>query len=490
MTRNLYLRLRRSLLGALLLCGAMLCANVSAVYAQEQEQEQEQTQPLSESTPAQQSAENTGAGALAPKVTSELMPDEVAPGQSARLRVTVLVPTYMPRPVEFADPDQANLRVQLGERATTPLSRRIDGRTWSGVTRTYQLTPLAPGQYSLGPAKLKITFQDPDSGEIVSEVAETEVQALTATVPQAAAGLSPYIAGRSLSLSQTFTITRAGAEEGEGAVEQIDASSEAPVELAVGDSLKRDITLAIEGGSVLLLPSLNDQASVAGMEVYSASPKVTEHDGGGERIETVTYIAQQGGGVSLPPLSLRWYDTGGEKVATVQLDGLALSVKGGGLPAVSQRGDFAWWWLLLPLLGLLLLVWACRRWLLPRWQQRQRALEQQQETLGVSALADLHRAVKARHYASSLTAWQQLQQRAPGLSAARRAAVIEALAGIGQQRYGVDTGKETASLWQALEQALPSAGDLRASVEPDLLPELNPHPRSTCGINQRLFNGD
>ncbi|SDR71070.1 Oxygen tolerance [Halopseudomonas sabulinigri] len=473
MMRTLYRCLRRSHLGAAVLCGAMFCATVSAVYAQEQAQ----TQPLSENSAAQQSDESADAGALAPKVTSELMPDEVAPGQSARLRVTVLVPTYMPRPVEFADLDQANLRVRLGERATTPLSRRMDGRTWSGVTRTYQLTPLAPGQYNLGPAKLTITFQHPDSGEIVSEAAETDVQTLTATVPPAAAGLSPYIAGRSLSLSQTFTTTRAGAEESEGAVEQIDASSEGTVELAVGDSLKRDITLAIEGGSVLLLPSLNEQASAAGMEVYTASPKVSEHEAGGERSESVTYIAQQSGHASLPSLSLRWYDTQSEKVATVQLEGLALSIKGGGFPAVGQRSDFACWWLLMPLLGLLLLLWACRRWLLPLWQQRQQKLAQQQEALGVGALADLHKAAKARHYAASLTAWQHLQQCVPVLSAHRRAAVIEALAGIGQQRYGTGAGTETSALWQTLEQALPSAGDLRASAEPGVLPELNPHAR-------------
>ncbi len=474
-------RLRGYLLGAAMLYGGLPCANTAAVYAQEQKQQQEQhqapSQPLSDIAAEQQSDDNPGASALAPKVTSELSPADVAPGQSARLRITVLVPTYMPRPVEFADLDQANLRVQLGERATTPLSRRIDGQTWSGVTRTYQLTPLAPGQYTLGPATLKITFQDPETGAVVSEAAQTEVQTLTATVPPAASGLSPYIAGRSLSLRQRFTITRADAGETDGAVEQIDAGSAGPVELAVGDSLQRDITLTIDGGSVLLLPSLNEQASAAGMEVYTASPKVTEHEAGGERSESVTYIAQQSGHASLPSLSLRWYDTQSEKVATVQLEGLALSIKGGGFPAVGQRSDFAWWWLLMPLLGLLLLLWACRRWLLPLWQQRQQKLAQQQEALGVGALADLHKAVKARHYAASLTAWQHLQQCAPVLSAQRRAAVIEALAGIGQQRYGTGAGMETSALWQTLEQALPSAGDLRASAEPDLLPELNPHAR-------------
>ena len=39
------------------------------------------------------------ATALAPQVSSELTPAEVAPGQSARLRITVLVPTFMPKPV-------------------------------------------------------------------------------------------------------------------------------------------------------------------------------------------------------------------------------------------------------------------------------------------------------------------------------------------------------------------------------------------------------
>ena len=234
------------------------------------------------------------ATALAPQVSSELTPAEVAPGQSARLRITVLVPTFMPKPVVFAELDQPQLRVQLGARATTPLSRRIDGRTWSGVTRSYQLTPLAAGQFNLGAQTLTVTYQGPDSGEVLSQQVVTEAQTLTATIPAAASGLSPYVAGRAVTLTQRFTLTRS-ATDGQGTAELLDAKTDDPVELAVGDSLEREITLSIEGGSALLLPALDAQAEVAGMALYVASPQVSEADDGGKRIERYTYIAQAGG---------------------------------------------------------------------------------------------------------------------------------------------------------------------------------------------------
>lgn len=410
------------------------------------------------------------ATALAPQVSSELTPAEVAPGQSARLRITVLVPTFMPKPVVFAELDQPQLRVQLGARATTPLSRRIDGRTWSGVTRSYQLTPLAAGQFNLGAQALTVTYQDPDSGEVLSQQVVTEAQTLTATIPAAASGLSPYVAGRAVTLTQRFTLTRS-ATDGQGSAELLDAKTDDPVELAVGDSLEREITLSIEGGSALLLPALDAQAEVAGMALYVASPQVSEADDGGKRIERYTYIAQAGGSTRLPPMALGWFDTGHQKVATAQLDGLALKVSGASLAAAVERSEY---WLVLLLVVAFLLLWAAWYGLRPRWRRHQQLRRRQRDALGVSALLQLRAAVKAQDYAACLQAWYRLEQQASGLSAPRRAAIADALAAIGQWRFGKVPDQAPAALWQALEQALPPPQALRARAEPVLLPGLNP----------------
>lgn len=416
----------------------------------------------------------------APRVSSELTPAEVAPGQSARLRITVLVPSFMPKPVEFADLDQTNLRVQLGERATTPLSRSIDGRTWSGVTRSYQLTPLAAGEFKLGPQPLTISFQDPESNELISQQVMSDAQVLKATVPAEAVGLSPYIAGRALRLQQHLTLTRATASEEEAgaAAEQPELAADAAIELAVGDSLQREIVMHVEGGSVLLLPALGDNA-VAGLELYTASPEVSENEDGGSRTERLTYIAQQGGKVSLPEISLRWYDTGQQRVATVSLPAVVLNIKGHSL--ASAGADTRPYWLLLPaILALLIMFWAARRWLLPFGRQQLAKRQHARDQLGISALNELQRQVKTQDYGGSLLAWQHLLQRAQGLPVARRQAVSDALAALGRQRYAAAaSGESTAPLWQALERALPSKQDLAATHTAVLLPELNPLAAAT-----------
>lgn len=412
------------------------------------------------------------ADALAPQVTAELTPDEVAPGQSAVLRVTVLVPTYMPKPVEFAELDQPGLRVQLGQRSTTPMSRRIAGQTWSGISRSYQLTPLAPGQFEVGAQSLTITYQHPDSGEVVSQQVVTEAQTLTASVPAAAAGLSPYIAGRAVRLSQRITVTR-GADATSSA-EPLDSNGEEPIELAVGDSLEREITLTIEGGSALLLPGLDEQAAATGMEVYAASPQVSESDGGGKRVERLTYIAQAGGKVSLPAIALRWFDTDSQQVATAELEGLALDIEGSTLlPAAADTAGWRWYWLA-ALAALLLCGAAAWRWLWPLWQQRLRKVAERRATTGVDALAALRAAVKAQDYAASLRAWRELEQRAPGLTAEQRAAMADALAALGRLRFASTSAGDAQGLWQALERALPEPRWLARGATAPLLPPLNP----------------
>ncbi|WP_232823692.1 BatD family protein [Salinicola sp. CPA57] len=422
----------------------------------------------------------TLASSLAPQVTATLDPTRVAPGETAQLRITVLVPTFMPRPVAFPSLDQPNLRVQLPERATMPVSRRVDGRTWAGISRRYTLTPLAAGAFSLGEGALEITFQDPETGETVTRTQALTAQTLTAAVPDAAAGLSPYIAGTSLTLEQQLTVIRAGeppaAEAPATTDESLVPSGEAPVSLAIGDSLEREIKISLEGGSALLLPSLAETTPMSTMAVHAASPVLAETPTGGTRTARLTYIAQHGGSATLPEITVRWFDLGNRRIAAASMPGVVIAIDG----APVSSGGASRFQRQYVTLGIAILLFGAMvavgwRWLWPIWQRTRQRRRRQLERRGITALTYLERQVRARRFSESLIAWQALQRRVPGLPDERRQTISRCLATLGRERYATDkTSAPSDTAWRDLQQALPRVADLRQTRREPLLPTLNP----------------
>ncbi|WP_189445962.1 BatD family protein [Salinicola rhizosphaerae] len=435
--------------------------------------------------PASVISTSTPAPASDPLVSATLTPERVAPGERAQLRITVLVPTFMPQPVAFPRFDQPNLRIELPSRATMPISQAVEGRTWSGVSRRYAVTPLAAGEFRLGPGTLEITYQDPEAGDTVTRTAPLAAQTLVVTVPQAAAGLSPYVAGTALTLEQRITVTRAE-DAGEAAGEtSVLKRPEEPVLLTVGDSLQRELVVTLEGGSPLLLPSLIDATPLPTMAVHAASPTLTETANGGTRTERLTYIAQHGGPVTLPAIRLDWYDLAHQRIDSASLPALSLDVSGGAGAAASLRARAATQGpaaLAVVLIGVLLIVMGgvlFRRWGRSAWQRWRQHRRERRTQDGRAVLVQFERAVRARQLADSLSAWQALQARVPGLETVHRQEIERLLAMLGQQRYGV-TGQSampsasTPDTWAALQRALPRAADLRQARLGPCLPPLNP----------------
>ncbi|WP_110656535.1 BatD family protein [Salinicola halimionae] len=451
---------------------------------------------------AQSQTTPTLAQPLAPQVTATLDPTRVAPGETAQLRVTVLVPTFMPRPVEFPALDQPNLRVQLPERATMPVSRRVDGRTWAGVSRRYQLTPMAAGDFTLGQGALEITFQDPETGEAITRKQTLEQQTLIAAVPEAAAGLSPYIAGTSLTLAQRIWVTRASASEAESArneadsdetnstatgadaaktAETLDRSGEEPISLAIGDSLQREIVATLEGGSALLLPSLGQTVPVANMDFHATSPIVTETQNGGSRTEHLTYIAQHGGLVTLPDITVRWYDLKNRRIVSTSEAGMTIAIEGAPSPsAASGQSLLQYGKLGIAIVLLGVVVGSGWRWLWPFWKRARRQRRLRRERSGIAALRRLERQVRARRYAESLSAWQELLRKAPRLPDSCYREVTRCLAVLGRERYAAKSipnqpsPNQPDASWRALQQAVPRVADLRQARGEPPLPPLNP----------------
>ena len=131
------------------------------------------------------------AAAQDPLVEMEFDADApVVVGQPVALRLTVLVPTFMPQPPVLPSFETPDLMVRLNGRATNPTSRRIDGETWSGITRSYSLYPMVQGRFDLPAQEVGVVYMDATSTEQRVQI-PTEPVSFTAGLPEGADGLDP-----------------------------------------------------------------------------------------------------------------------------------------------------------------------------------------------------------------------------------------------------------------------------------------------------------
>lgn len=338
------------------------------------------------------------AAQVEPVVRLAVEPASVRVGEALSLRITVLVPTWFPRPPVYPDFEVANAITRLPPDSSFPISERIEGETWSGIVREYKVYPLAAASYRIDGGSLRVTYASPGADPVVREVSLPPV-AFRATVPAGAAGLDPYLAGRELQLSL--------------AVQGNDG------ELAAGDAVVLTYTAALDGLSSMFLPplapALDTLVEAGRVSVYADAPRYEDGEPLATRTERLTLVFQAGGEFTVPPVTLDYWDTRAEQIRTARTDALQLSVAGpvGDAAGGSERSPGATRGQLLSLLGAFLLLVAGAVALLPRlrwWLAVRRTSEPR-------AFRALRRALRPANAAGPYAAMQHwLNHLDPGLT--------------------------------------------------------------------------
>lgn len=375
--------------------------------------------------------------ALEPLIEVELSETEVVPGQPTILRVTVLVPTWLPKPVTFPSFEVPDLMVKLPERATSPVSRTIEGETWSGVSRGYRISPMVPGTMTVPAQELTIYWAEPGKTDPLITKSTIESVTVTGIVPKGAEALDPFIAASGLKLSE-------------------DLSTEMR-ELKPGDSLTRKVVLEIDGTSPLFVPKLLPPHEIQGVASYPAEPEVSETTDrtwvSGKRVESTTLVAESGGSGSVPPVEVSWYNLGTQQVEIARIEGFDLVVDG---PVARTRPEVDLRLLaVVGLFGGLLAYGLFRlgRYLLPKfrsWRKKRHAAHRLTERW---AYAQVQRAVQARDYGAVMGALSVWEARLPLYEAPTRSVAASALSDIGRRLFGPDHARGAAE-WSALANAL------------------------------------
>lgn len=402
--------------------------------------------------------------APAPQLRMERNEAETIPGQPISLRLTVLVPTFLPDPPVWPVFDSPDLLVRLPEKSTLATSERIGGETWSGVSRRYLISPMREGDFTLPAQDLVVTWSDPEGGDKIRTTLRTDPVQFAGVVPEAARGLEPFIAARALSLQAT---TEGG-----------DTDAMTP-----GDSVTLTLVARVEGVSPIFLPDLLAVPDLTGLAAYPDEPVVEETETrgqlGGTRTERITFVAEGGGGGALPGVTLDWFNLDTGAVETATTEGISLTVEGPPATSAAPRD-----WRLIGLVALgglvgLALVAALLRRLLPpirRGIQARRAARRASEG---HAWRELRHALGRRDRAGLRPALDLWAGRVRGPDPRADPAVQAALIALGKSRYadGADAGPDkSGAAWDALSRALTAARRERSSRHPSAsaLPPLNP----------------
>ncbi|MGX1099878.1 hypothetical protein [Amorphus sp. MBR-141] len=391
---------------------------------------------------------------------------ETVPGQPLTLRLTVYVPTYLPKPLVWPSLEAPNLLVRLPERSTGPVSRQIDGDTWAGVSRRYLISPMVPGAFSLPPQEVVVTYADPRTNQPEQATLATAAIAFRGVVPEGAEGLEPFLAATGLSLDQTI--------EGE------------PGAMTPGDSVTRTVTARIAGTSAMFVPELLPDTTVPGVAAYPAAPVTADRDErgtlSGERTESITYVAEGGGRGEAAAISLDWYNLTSGKVETATADGFAIAVEGppaeAGLPrdwrAIGRAAGAA-------LVVIALLAFLAVR-LLPRARRFVAARRKARLASEPHAFSQLRSVIARRDGRALYGALDLWAGRLEGADPRRRPDVSSALTAIGAARYGTAGQDGDMQAWAMLSQALAAARrDARRHRAASPLPPLNPAGASLAG---------
>jgi hypothetical protein len=259
-----------------------------------------------------------------PIVRAELEPRRVVVGQSAVLRVTVLVPTWFPKPVAYPAFQVPNLLTRLPADSSYPTNEDIEGELWSGIVREYLLYPIHAGRFRLEDQSLTVTWQDPVAQAPLRKELVLETIELDGYVPAGAESLSPFLSGRSLEIEEHL----------EGDLEALEP----------GSAVKRIVIARIDGMAAMFLPEMLRAESGDGRSDYAGLATVRDEGTIGERVETIAYVFERGGSFAVEPLRLAYWSTETDRIELAELPGHEFDVGGGlPLPDVAYRHPLSFW---------------------------------------------------------------------------------------------------------------------------------------------------
>jgi hypothetical protein len=349
-----------------------------------------------------------------PFIRTELRPGStVVVGQPVQLMVAIFVPGFFRGAPQFEE-------IQIPNTISSPPGRSLNlterqGRTTlAGQRRPYEITPQLPGVYEIPPISVTFTVggRAPQTLTLTTEPLSFE-----AVIPEEAREL-PYFIGTPLLTAQQDVEPRADT-------------------LLVGEALSRTISVSVQKALSIVIPPLAPD-SIPGLTLYMDPARVTDTGGErgeareGTRVERLTYVAQDPGDYTLPPIEVAWWNLERSRVEWEILPAIEFTVEANpeaepvfeaemdhdsAAVALTERPESPIDWgtvrtVAAGLVALLLLVWGARRILLRlrEWLARRAAERESSEAHRFQAVRTACRVNEPRAARAALARWMETVQ--------------------------------------------------------------------------------
>ena len=197
----------------------------------------------------------------------------------------------------------------------------LGAKRYNVIERNYALTPEQSGTLTIPAIEFRgsaIDARDPGSffnrGRVVS--ARSDAISLNVAAKPTTWGNDPWLPAAELNLTE---------------------DSQFPAEVHVGDALTRSVRLQAKGLAYEQLPD-PEFPSVAGVDIYPDKSNTSTRDDGswiyGERERKFAFVPNRTGTITLPALSMRWFNTTTKQAETATLPARIINV----LPATGAPG--------------------------------------------------------------------------------------------------------------------------------------------------------
>jgi BatD DUF11 like domain len=219
--------------------------------------------------------------------------DPVLVGQQVRVNVTVLAPNFFMSSPQFPTFDIPGAVVTLLDENALNETETIDGETYSGIRRTYAITPQRAGSFTLPPAQITFRYAAEPGKPPVEGTVSLPPQTFTARLAEGAqATAAPALVGKVV-VTQTL--------DGD------------PTAMKVGDALTRTLDTFAANTQAMMIPPPTFEAP-KGVRLHPRDPLLsdvtTDRGGfsGGRRVDQVTYVFEESGTFTLPAIDIAWFD--------------------------------------------------------------------------------------------------------------------------------------------------------------------------------------
>jgi len=234
---------------------------------------------------------------------------EVRVGQRVTLTIDLMTTTWFSGSPEFDLPEiPGAIALKVGSFGLNR-TETINGTKYSVQGHEFAMFAQRPGEIVIEPFNVRFFPAVPGETKPRSVTLKAPELRVTATMPPGAEKLAALISTTQFKLSETW--------------------DPKPDAAKVGDAFTRNITMRAEDVLGMAFPPL-ETPDIKGFGIYSKDPSVTDNmDRGnftGERTETITYVCEEAGTVTLPEVVIHWWDMENDELKTETLPSVKLKV--------------------------------------------------------------------------------------------------------------------------------------------------------------------